>query len=90
MMFLIITGDALRCSRSRGIFPTKSLGYRREDMIEISASAQTYLQELLAKQDGGDVGIRVFVAQPGTPHAETCIAYCQPGEEQEGDTPVAY
>lgn len=59
-------------------------------MIEISASAQTYLQELLSKQDDGDVAIRVFVAQPGTAQAETCIAYCRPGEEQEGDVAVEY
>ncbi|MCR9258259.1 MAG: Fe-S biogenesis protein NfuA [Pseudomonadaceae bacterium] len=59
-------------------------------MIEISASAQTYLQELLRKQDDGDVAIRVFVAQPGTAQAETCIAYCRPGEEQEGDVAVEY
>lgn len=59
-------------------------------MIEISASAQSYLRELLAKQQDENVGIRVFVAQPGTPHAETCIAYCRPGEEQAGDLPVAY
>jgi Fe/S biogenesis protein NfuA len=59
-------------------------------MIEISASAQSYLGELLAKQEDDNVGIRVFVAQPGTPQAETCIAYCRPGEEQEGDLPVAY
>jgi len=59
-------------------------------MIEISAAAQAYLRELLAKQEDENVGIRVFVAQPGTPNAETCIAYCRPGEEQEGDLPVAY
>jgi len=59
-------------------------------MIEISASAQTYLGELLAKQEDENVSIRVFVAQPGTPQAETCIAYCRPGEEQEGDLSVAY
>ncbi len=59
-------------------------------MIEISASAQSYLGELLAKQEDENVAIRVFVAQPGTPQAETCIAYCRPGEEQEGDLPVAY
>ncbi len=59
-------------------------------MIEISASAQAYLGELLAKQEDENVGIRVFVAQPGTPQAETCIAYCRPGEQQEGDLPVAY
>ena len=43
-------------------------------MIEISASAQTYLQGLLSKQDDDDVSIRIFVSQPGTPQAETCIA----------------
>lgn len=59
-------------------------------MIEISASAQSYLQELLSKQEDGDVAIRVFVAQPGTAQAETCIAYCRPGEEQEGDVAVEY
>ncbi|MEQ8484030.1 MAG: Fe-S biogenesis protein NfuA [Pseudomonadales bacterium] len=59
-------------------------------MIEISQSAQTYLRDLLSKQDGGDVGIRVFVAQPGTPNAETCIAYCRPGEAQSGDIAVPY
>ncbi len=59
-------------------------------MIDISESAQRSLRELLSKQDDADVGIRVFVAQPGTPHAETCIAYCRPGEEQEGDIPVGY
>lgn len=59
-------------------------------MIEISESAQAYLRDLLEKQDQEDVGIRVFVAQPGTPNAETCIAYCRPGEEQEGDVAVPY
>tara|TARA_B100001057_G_scaffold408317_1_gene422525 strand:+ start:1246 stop:1827 length:582 start_codon:yes stop_codon:yes gene_type:complete len=59
-------------------------------MIDISSSAQIYLQGLLAKQDEADVSIRIFVAQPGTPQAETCIAYCRPGEEQEGDIAVEY
>ena len=59
-------------------------------MINISSSAQTYLQGLLAKQEDADVAIRIFVAQPGTPKAETCIAYCRPGEEQEGDIAVEY
>ncbi|TDJ40472.1 MAG: Fe-S biogenesis protein NfuA [Gammaproteobacteria bacterium] len=59
-------------------------------MIEISESAQGYLRDLLSKQEGENLSIRVFVAQPGTPHAETCIAYCRPGEEQEGDIAVAY
>ncbi|MFM7120288.1 MAG: iron-sulfur cluster biosynthesis family protein, partial [Gammaproteobacteria bacterium] len=59
-------------------------------MIEISANAQSYLRDLLVKQDEPGVGIRIFVTQPGTPQAETCIAYCRPGEEQTGDVPVQY
>ena len=59
-------------------------------MIDISSSAQTYLQSLLAKQEDADVAIRIFVAQPGTPQAETCIAYCRPGEEQDGDIAVEF
>jgi Fe/S biogenesis protein NfuA len=59
-------------------------------MIAISERAQAYLRDLLAKQDDTGTGIRIFVTQPGTVHAETCIAYCRPGEQQEGDAPVAY
>ena len=59
-------------------------------MIDISLSAQSYLQSLLTKQDDEGVAIRIFVAQPGTPQAETCIAYCRPGEEQDGDIAVEY
>ena len=58
-------------------------------MVDISAPAQQYLRELLAKQEAG-CGIRMFVAQPGTPNAETCIAYCHPGEQHEDDKPVEY
>ena len=59
-------------------------------MIEISSSAQVYLKDLLSKQDQANTGIRIFVAQPGTPQAETCIAYCQSGEEEEGDISVSF
>ena len=59
-------------------------------MVEITASAQGYLVELLTKQEDKDIGIRIFIADPGTPAAETCIAYCRPGEEQEDDERVEY
>ncbi len=55
------------------------------NQVEITESAQIYLAELLAKQDCDGIGIRLFITDPGTPKAETCIAYCRPGEEQEGD-----
>ncbi|MCR9104684.1 MAG: Fe-S biogenesis protein NfuA [Gammaproteobacteria bacterium] len=53
-------------------------------MITITESAQDYLAELLAKQDDA-LGVRVFINQPGTPRAETCIAYCREGDVQEND-----
>lgn len=58
-------------------------------MIDISPVAQKYLRDLLSKEEEG-CGIRIFVAQPGTPHAETCIAYCRPNEQDEGDEPFEY
>ncbi len=57
--------------------------------ISITDSAQDYLAELLSKQDDA-LGIRIFINQPGTPRAETCIAYCREGDVQEGDEQKAY
>lgn len=53
-------------------------------MVTITESAQDYLAELLSKQAGA-LGVRVFINQPGTPRAETCIAYCREGDVQDGD-----
>lgn len=53
-------------------------------MVTITESAQEYLAELLSKQEDA-LGVRVFINQPGTPRAETCIAYCRDGDLQEGD-----
>ncbi|MEH6491052.1 Fe-S biogenesis protein NfuA [Halopseudomonas sp.] len=57
--------------------------------IILTPSAQDYLADLLSKQDTDGVGIRVFITQPGTPYAETCIAYCKPGEEKPEDRMIA-
>ena len=56
--------------------------------ITITQAAEDYLAELLSKQDTPGIGIRVFITQPGTPYAETCIAYCKPGEQKPEDTAV--
>lgn len=53
--------------------------------ITFTKAAEEYLADLLSKQDTEGVGIRVFITQPGTPYAETCIAYCKPGEEKPED-----
>jgi Fe/S biogenesis protein NfuA len=59
-------------------------------MIEITESGQTYLKQLLDKQDCEGIAIRVFVLDGGTPKAETCIAFCRPGEEQPDDEVFDY
>ena len=56
--------------------------------IHFTEAAQSYLADLLSKQDTDGIGIRVFITQPGTPYAETCIAYCKPGEEKPEDTVI--
>ncbi|WP_432695405.1 Fe-S biogenesis protein NfuA [Marinobacterium sp. YM272] len=48
--------------------------------ITVSKSAESYLAELLAKQNVEGIAVRLFVTQPGTPYAETCLAYCRPDE----------
>jgi Fe/S biogenesis protein NfuA len=53
-------------------------------MVTITESAQDYLAELLSKQDDA-LGVRVFINQPGTPRAETCIAYCRQGDVNDAD-----
>lgn len=54
-------------------------------MITITEPAQAYLAELLQKQDVEGIGVRVFILDPGTPKAETCLSFCRPGEEKEDD-----
>jgi Fe/S biogenesis protein NfuA len=58
--------------------------------INITESAQKFLADLLEKQDTKGIGIRIFVSDPGTHKAETCIAYCRPGEENEDDVIIDY
>lgn len=58
--------------------------------VDITESAQEYLAGLLEKQKCEGIGIRMFVSDPGTPKAETCIAYSRPGEHNETDATVEY
>ncbi|MBR2515432.1 MAG: Fe-S biogenesis protein NfuA [Halomonas sp.] len=56
--------------------------------IDITESAQDYLAELLEKQSVEGIAVRIFITQPGTPYAETCLAYCRPGEEEPTDMKI--
>lgn len=58
--------------------------------LTITESAQDYLAELLSSQEGDVSAIRLFVNQPGTAKAETCIAYCRADDEKDDDVIVKY
>lgn len=53
--------------------------------ITITDGAQEYLASLLEKQGVEGIAVRIFIQQPGTPHAETCLAYCRPDEVNATD-----
>ncbi|MBK8972762.1 MAG: Fe-S biogenesis protein NfuA [Hahellaceae bacterium] len=59
-------------------------------MVTVTESAQGYLAQLLAKQTVEGMGVRMFVTQPGTRHAETCLAYCKPDEIIPDDDTVEF
>ncbi|MDF1630380.1 MAG: Fe-S biogenesis protein NfuA [Alcanivoracaceae bacterium] len=61
-----------------------------EQLISITDNAKEYLRDLIEKQGSPGMGVRIFVERPGTPHAECCMAYCPPGEQEENDVRYDY
>ena len=57
--------------------------------INITEAAHDYLADLLSKQSTPGIGIRIFITQPGTQYAETCIAYGKPGHQAPRPAPEA-
>jgi len=53
--------------------------------ITVTEAGENYLAELLEKQNVEGIAVRIFITQPGTPYAETCLAYCRPEEVIEDD-----
>jgi len=49
-------------------------------IVSVTDSARDYLAQLIERQDAEGMGVRMFVTQPGTKFAETCLAYCPPNE----------
>jgi Fe/S biogenesis protein NfuA len=58
-------------------------------LLEITADAQTHFQGLLTSQEK-DTGIRIFVVNPGTPHAECGVSYCPPDAVEKDDLMLSY
>ena len=49
--------------------------------MNITPTAQEYLADLISNQEEDTSGIKIFVSEPGTPRAETCIAYAKDDED---------
>ncbi len=56
-------------------------------IIDITEGAQTHFAGLLSSQDAG-TGIRVFVVNPGTPHAECGVSYCPVDAVEKDDIKI--
>ena len=54
-------------------------------IINITKSAEEYLLQLINNKNDPDISIRIFVNDPGTPKAETCLAYCNKNEVEPDD-----
>ena len=54
-------------------------------LINITKSAEEYLAKLIQDKNETDLSIRIFISDPGTPKAETCLAYCKPDESMPDD-----
>ena len=55
------------------------------EIINITKSAEEYLAKLIQDKNETDLSIRIFISDPGTPMAETCLAYCKPDEAMPDD-----
>ena len=55
------------------------------EIINITKSAEEYLAKLIQDKNETDLSIRIFISDPGTPKAETCLAYCKPDEVMPDD-----
>ena len=56
-----------------------------EKIVNITESAEEYLAKLLQDKNEPNLAVRIFISDPGTPKAETCLAYCKPEAADKDD-----
>ena len=54
-------------------------------IVNITESAEKYLAKLIEDRNEPNLAVRIFISDPGTPKAETCLAYCKPDEAMKDD-----
>jgi len=61
----------------------------KSKIITITKTAEDYLAKLISEKNEPGTAVRVFITDPGTPHAETCLAYCKPDELTPSDVLIS-
>jgi len=54
-------------------------------IIKITKSGEEYLAKLVKDKNEVGLSIRIFISDPGTPKAETCLAFCKQDESELDD-----
>lgn len=57
--------------------------------LEVTQEAVEYLSGLIEKQPEG-TNVRLYITKPGTPTAETCLAFAKPGTQLHDDLQREY
>lgn len=58
-------------------------------IITITNSAEEYLAKLIKDKDEPGTAVRVFISDPGTPNAETCLSYIKLDELVASDALIS-
>ena len=61
----------------------------KSQIITIKKTAEKYLSKLITEKNEPGTAVRVFITDPGTPNAETCLAYCKPDELTPSDVLIS-
>ncbi|SVB66165.1 uncharacterized protein METZ01_LOCUS219019 [marine metagenome] len=61
----------------------------KKQIIKITKTAEDYLAKLIEKKNESDTAVRIFISDPGTPNAETCLAYCKPDDLTPSDVLIS-
>lgn len=77
--------DKVRLGTHKG----KSVRVEIEIMI-VTKAAEQHFRDLISKEETPGMNLRIYVAHPGTPHAEIGLTFCPPGEEEKSDVPMHF
>ena len=58
-------------------------------MIEVTETAETFLADLVEKQDAGHLGIQVEVTDGGTPHAQISMSFIEMDQVNDDFTAIS-